>query len=91
MITIYKYPLKEGYDHTYTAEVPRVHKIVHFGKDGFDELCIWCEVHREDEPDRELKFKLFGTGWDLTSDGGLEHIKTIVEKSGLVWHYYQIA
>lgn len=89
-LTVYKYPLKEE-ELCFSAIVPLVHKIVHIGHDGNQQLCIWAEVHEYDKPEKVVKFKVFGTGWTISNYETVKHFKTVVENNGLVWHYYQIS
>lgn len=93
--TIYKYPLVINVD---TLMNKRAVKIgvampsgavpIHFGRHGQD-LCVWAMVNVRAQ-EAKHHFEMIGTGGPLGLKVPEDHVGTIIEVAGYVWHLFYL-
>ena len=86
MKKIFKYELgKNGSTVTHTD---RFTEILHLGEQGKMGPQMWALID-EDARIKTIEIRCVGTGWPILFDEeDYEYIGSIIENSGLVWHYY---
>lgn len=86
MKSVYKYKLgREGRTVQYTDKFA---EILHLGDQGLAGPQMWALID-EDVREKTIEIRCVGTGWPiLFEDEDYEYIGTVIENSGLVWHYY---
>lgn len=83
MKTVYKYPMN-----TYDTLVPPIGKVVHFGNDPKDTLCVWIEVDLASQHRVARQYlETFGTGHKIPDEA--EHQASCVD-GNFVWHLYRV-
>lgn len=87
MKTVYKYTLRPGLN---TITMPASAQIISVGVDGDDQFCCWALLDPED-PDRVVKnVAVHGTGWHFELPAIKCFLGTVVTKTGLVWHCWEV-
>jgi len=86
MKTIYKYPLNS--DRISVINLPINAKILTAAIQN-KIICIWAEVDTK-TPTKERFFEIFGTGWEIPQDMGIErkYVSTVFD-GPYVWHVYE--
>lgn len=85
MRQVHKYHLRSWTSHE--IQLPVGAKIVHVG-DKDEGIHIWVEVDVNQTCMESRIFSVFGTGHSIEDDD-LQHIGTVVESGGYVWHIYE--
>jgi len=87
MKKIYKYKLEptRGMGQEWKVTMPCIHEVLKIGMDRNRELHIWIRFNPEGI-DSTYLVKVFPTGAEVPDS--FEHIKTVIEESGLVWHWF---
>lgn len=91
---IYKYRVECNAPINPYVHLPISHKLIHLDYDRNNDLCVWAEVDPDDTSMCNVVLRLYGTGasWPHIEDClSYVHLRTIVEPSGYVWHYYKPA
>ena len=86
MKKIFKYELgREGRTVSY---IDRFAEILHLGDQGLAGPQMWALVD-DDVRLKEIEIRCVGTGWPILFDvDNYEYIGSVIEDTGLVWHYY---
>ncbi len=94
---VYKYPLKfiqtnigDGTITTVMAvvQLPVTFEILDIQKQG-DTYFLWARVD-EESVSKDILIQMVGTGWDMESKMFYEHISTIHDDNGFVWHFFKV-
>lgn len=83
---VYKYELERGEG---SITLPFGAKVLHFGEDGNQYVCVWALVDPESELTEDFHYEIYGTGHPVPDNEDLKHKGTVVTASGLVWHLFQ--
>lgn len=97
--TISKYPLtldsaKDGHA-LYHVELPVGATIIHVGRDGHSQSCLWAEVDPAVEMVEHVEMAIVPTGGTVPEPGGGDryyHLRTFTDEykaMTYVWHVYQ--
>lgn len=82
MKTIHKYDLSGSRSHL----IPEGFKILHVASQ-YDRICVWCEVDTASK-NKLVKFRVYGTGWNLDEEPSGHYIGTVLTQESYVWHIY---
>ena len=86
MKKIFKYEL--GRNGTTITHTDRFVEILHLGEQGKMGPQMWALVD-DDAKIKTIEIRCVGTGWPILFDEeDYEYIGSVIENSGLVWHYY---
>lgn len=86
MKKIYKYQIDCTHQHNAEVELPCFSKIIDFKFQG-NVLYLWAIVD-PDSPTENIRFEIYGTGWEIEDADELTHLKT-VHINGFVWHIFK--
>ena len=85
MQVVHKYPIVLG-DYP-LVKMPTEAKILHFGLDANEILCIWAEVNPENTFTAK-EFQIVGTG-HAVDESAKRYIGTVIHHT-YVWHLYEL-
>lgn len=86
MKTIFKYNL--DLIDKQEVEIPANGKILHFGLQDLESLCIWVLIDPANSKEKR-HFKIYGTGRSIY-DESENYIGTVITSFGLVWHLFEV-
>ena len=91
MPKIFKYELND-YDNIVSISIHSGAKILCVQPQRFldrDIVKLWAEID-ESNPIEIRKFKIYGTGYEITEDPSFREYVGTVQQNGMVWHVFEI-
>ena len=86
--TIYKYVLGYGGSHApIELEMPLAAKLLSVKMQG-DRITLWAAVDK-DIATVTRRFWILGTGWQIPEGVALQHLETVLDPGGYVWHVFE--